>query len=49
MEFVRQYMGLVNAYNSMSQDEKEAVTTAFVQYRAEQEQWVVRFVGEPRD
>ena len=45
-EFVLRYVGLVEVYNSMSDEDKEAVTTEFVRYRAVQEQWVSRFVGQ---
>lgn|GEM_PF-2572377 len=46
-EFVLRYVGLVEVYNAMSDDDKEAVTTEFVRYQAVKEEWVTRFVGNP--
>ena len=45
--FVAQYMALVDAYVAMTQEEKEAVSTAFVKDRSRREGWVVRFRGGP--
>jgi hypothetical protein len=44
-EFVQAYMALLDIYAGFTTDERETVTTEFVQYRATVEQW--RKVVEP--
>ena len=45
LAFVAQYMGLLDVYAAMSDEEREAVTTEFVRVRSDREGW--RKVVEP--
>ena len=39
--FVAQYIGLVDAYVAMTDEEREAITTEFVRHRSIREEWPI--------